>query len=157
MAYTIETTELIAQPAAVVRAEVSHSGIGEFLGRAFGQVMGTLATLGMPMAGPPFARYDFHGEGFLVEAGFPTMEAMAVVVDDTSEVQGIELPAGLAAVTMHVGPYAEVSGVYKAIEAWLSDNGYVPAGAPWESYLDGPEVAAPRTIVTWPCLLVTAH
>jgi hypothetical protein len=32
-------------------------------------------------------------------------------------------------------------------------SGHRPTGAPWETYLDGPEVPEPRTTVAWPCTL----
>lgn len=147
MEYTVELTMTPPQHAAVMAAEVAHDGIGPFLGRAFGQVMSALQGQGLFPVGPPFGRYDFSSNGFFVEAGFPTATAVAA----TDEVHDIELPGGQAATTMHIGAYDGVAGAYQAIEAWMTEHGYAPTGAPWEAYLDGPEVAEPRTVVTWPC------
>ena len=61
------------------------------------------------------------------------------------------LPAGTVATAMHVGPYDQVAGLYFAIETWMGEHGYASSGAPWETYLDGPEVPQPRTLVSWPC------
>lgn len=147
MEYTVELTTTQPQPAAVVTAEVAHGEIGAFVGRAFGQVMQALQGQGLFPVGPPFARYDLRGDGFLIEAGFPT----ATPVAPTDDVHAAELPGGSAATCVHVGAYDSVAGAYHAIETWMAEQGCTPSGAPWESYLDGPEVAEPRTIVTWPC------
>jgi effector-binding domain-containing protein len=61
------------------------------------------------------------------------------------------LPGGEVATTTHVGSYDDVAAAYSAVERWLDDQGLVPVGDPWESYLDGPEVAQPRTVVCFPC------
>jgi effector-binding domain-containing protein len=34
---------------------------------------------------------------------------------------------------------------------WLGETGREATGDPWEIYLDDPEVAAPRTVVCFPC------
>jgi effector-binding domain-containing protein len=53
---------------------------------------------------------------------------------------------------LYQGDYAGVGSAYEAVERWLAEHGYVSAGTPWESYLDGPEVAQPRTVVQVPCV-----
>ena len=146
MEYHVEVVENHEQRAAVVRGRVAHDGIPEFLGRAFGEALAAAGGEG-GVAGPPFARYDVVPEGFDIEAGFPVSGGVAA----GGGVEETTLPGGAAATTMHVGPYEELAGAYRALEAWLGDNGRVPAGRPWESYLDDPDVAAPRTVVTWPC------
>ena len=40
---------------------------------------------------------------------------------------------------------------YEAAISWLTDEGCVVTAAPWECYLDGPEVPEPRTEVFVPC------
>ena len=146
MDYQIEVSQLQEQSTAVVRGHVAHDGIGEFLGAAFGKVMGALA--GTPVAGPPFARYEMTPDGWDLEGGFP----VAAPVADSGEVVASTLPGGQAAQTLHVGSYLELGGAYSAIEAWLAANGLRPAGAPWEVYLNDPhEGEPPRTLVVWPC------
>ena len=61
------------------------------------------------------------------------------------------LPGGHVATTMHVGSYADLGAASDAAQQFLTDEGYEVAGAPWECYLDGPEVAEPRTEVFMPC------
>jgi effector-binding domain-containing protein len=52
---------------------------------------------------------------------------------------------------MHVGSYDGVAAAYTAVEQWLAAHDLSPIGDPWESYLDGPEVPQPRTVVSFPC------
>ena len=146
MEYNVERMDLEPQPTAVIRAHVAHDGISDFLGGAFGEVMGVLATQGLAPAGPPFARYDLTDDGFDIEAGFPA----SAPVTPTGRVEASELPGGSAIVVLHRGSYADVAAAYSAAEAWLAANEWSSTGSPWEAYLDGPEVLEPRTIVHWP-------
>lgn len=145
MPYEIEIVERDEQDTAVVCGRVDHGGFPAFLGAAFGQVLAVVGT--EAVAGPPFCRMDMDGDVFLVEAGFPVTAPITPVGD----VEASTLPGGTAATVLNTGPYESVAPAYFALEAWLRDHGWTPLGAPWESYLDGPEVAEPRTLVCWPC------
>lgn len=155
MLYDIEFTERVEVPTAVVRARVPVPEISAFLGGAFGEVMQAISAAGGFPAGPPFARYDFvevpQGEApetFVVEAGFPVNAPL----ERNGRVEPGVLPGGPVAVTTHVGSYDTVSAAYQAIERRIAQEGMVPAGAPWESYLDDPsQVPEPHTEVVWPC------
>lgn len=147
MDYHIERMDLEQQPTAVIRAHVPPEGIPAFLGGAFGEVMGVIAEQGAQVAGPPFARYAMTGDGFDIEAGFPT----SVPVASAGRVEAAELPGGAVVVVLHRGSYDDVAAAYRAAEQWLAANGWTANGAPWEAYLDGPEVAEPRTVVHMPC------
>ena len=144
MAYEISIVELPEQDVAVVRGHVAVDGIGEFLGGAFGEIMGALD--GVHIVGPPFARYAMPDEGFDVMAGFP----VSGPVPTSGRVEADRLPGGPAATTMHVGSYEAVAAAFEAVQGWVAENGYVVAGDPWESYLDEPDVPDPRTLVTFP-------
>jgi effector-binding domain-containing protein len=143
---TIESVELTAQPAAVVRDHVTGSDLPQFLGGAFEETMNAITGQGRAPAGPPFARYRVDDDGFAVEAGFPSTGAVA----PTGRVIGDELTGGPAARVLYRGPYERIGEAYEAGEKWLADRGYTPSGPPWESYLDEPEVAEPRTVVHFP-------
>lgn len=145
MAYDVEVVERQRDDAAVVRGRVAHTEVGAFIGPALGEVMAALGTV--PVTGPPFCKIDMDGDAFLLEVGFPIERA----IEPSGRVHPSRLPAGLVATTMHVGAYQDVPAAYGALEEWMAGNGYVAVGPPWESYLDGPEVAAPRTMVCWPC------
>jgi effector-binding domain-containing protein len=149
MSYLVETVELPEQPSAVVRGRVTHQGIAAFLGRAFGEVMAVVAPQGLAPAGPAFGRYRPTDDGgWDIEAGF----TLARPLDGAhGDVEPATLPGGLAARTLHVGDYSGVGAAYQALDSWLAEHGYTPSGQPWECYLDGPEVASPRTEVYQPC------
>ena len=50
-----------------------------------------------------------------------------------------ELPAGPAAIAIHMGPYESLGGTYDAMSAWLeSSPDYVANGGPWELYITDP-------------------
>lgn len=149
MAYDIHTVEIESQHAAVVSGTCRMDEVGGFVGQAFERVLSALAREAVAVDGKPFARYDMVEGGFRVEAGFPCPANL----DLDGEVHTVTLPGGTAAVTTHVGAYSDVAGAYQAIEQWFAASGHRPTGAPWETYLDGPEVPRPRTNVTWPCTL----
>lgn len=109
--------------------------------------MQTVAAQGGAAVGPPFARYRDSDGVFEIEAGFP----VAGDLHAQGDVDVYVRPGGEAAQTMHTGAYSEVAAAFAAVETWLTDNGWRPADAPWEEYLDEPTVAEPRTLVTFPC------
>lgn len=145
-AYDVQHVELTPQATGVVRGRVDVSGIADFLGSAFEEVTAAAAQQGRSIAGPPFARYAIGPDGFAVEAGFPLDDAIPIV----GQVEPSALPGGPALRILHVGAYDAVSGAYEAGERWLRHHGRIAAGLPWECYLDGPEVALPRTEVYFP-------
>ena len=148
MSYVIDLVDLQEQPAAAVRGHVPADGIAGFLGEAFGEVARVTAEQGLRVAGAPFGRYRPTGDGGMdVEAGFPVRGE----VTSSGRVEPVILPGGRMARTLHVGDYAQVGAAYAAVQTWLVENGYVGAGEPWESYLDGPDVPQPRTELFFPC------
>ena len=149
MTYDVHTAQIDSQHAAVLSGTCSMEEVGAFLATAFESVLAALAHAAVAVDGKPFARYDMVEGGFRVEAGFPCPADL----DLDGDVHTITLPSGTAAMTTHVGPYSGVASAYAAIEEWFAASGHRPTGAPWETYLDGPEVPEPRTTVTWPCTL----
>jgi effector-binding domain-containing protein len=146
--YAVHMADLQEQPVAVVCGRITMNEVADFLGGAFGEAMAVVAAQGLHPAGAPFARYRFaEGEAFDVEAGFP----VSAPVTASGRVEPATLPGGRVASTMHVGDYADVGAAYDAAAQFLTDEGYELAGAPWESYLDDPTVAEPRTEVFMPC------
>lgn len=145
--YQVELVELEPQEVAVVRGHVTVDGIPGFLGGAYAEVMAALGGQRLTPSGPPFARYEQTADGFEVEAGFP----VAGTVTPSGRVVAGRLPGGSAASVLHRGSYGGLAAAYRAAGDWLTTNGYVAAGAAWESYLDGPDVPEPRTLVRFPC------
>lgn len=151
--------DLQEQHAAVVCGRVTMDRIADFLGGAFSEVMHVVAAQGLHPTGPPFARYRFldvdggpvGAAGELKEldilAGFPVSGSLT----GAGRVEAATLPGGHVATTLHVGSYADLGAAYDAAQQFLTDEGYEVAGAPWECYLDEPEVPEPRTEVFMPC------
>ena len=151
MTEAVELVELHPQPAAVVAGHVTTDAIPDFLGSTFGDVMKVLAEQGLAPAGPPFARWEPRADGFDAKAGFPSTGPVSPAGRVTSQI----LPGGSAATAMHRGDYAGIGATYGVLNAWIASHGYVAIGQPWESYLDEPGVAEPRTQVYLPCTEVT--
>ena len=145
----VTLVELEEHRTAVVRDLVPHDGIAEFLGRAFGAVMGAVAAGRRHVVGPPFARYrPVPDSGWDIEAGFP--------VDSSVEGPGVvsgHLPGGRAVQVVHRGSYDSVEATWRRAEAWMAERGYSMSDAPWESYLDEPDVPEPRTLIVMPCAM----
>jgi effector-binding domain-containing protein len=145
--YQVESVTLHEQPVLVVRGSVAESRFAPFLGEAFGHVGGVAAGDGMYVSGPPFARIHPEADGtFTVEAGFPVSGMLL----GQGDVKASHLPGGRALRTTHQGGYAEVHRAHEALHAYARDHGLEPGGDAWEVYLDGPEVAQPRTVVVLP-------
>lgn len=145
--YDVTLAELPEQQIAVVRAHVPFDGVGAFVNDAFGEVARALGRAGDEPAGMPLGRCRVTADGFDAEAGFPVSHA----VTPTGRVESSTLPGGSAARVLHRGDYAEVGAAYEAALRWIDANGMQTAGDPWESYLDEPDVAEPRTEVFMPC------
>ncbi|MGE5291418.1 MAG: GyrI-like domain-containing protein [Micromonosporaceae bacterium] len=150
MAYVIESVALCEQPTMVVRDTVPADKIGEWIGSAFARIFTHLGEAGISPAGPPFARFRFHGDTIEAEVGAP-------VPAGTRASGGFEtssLPGGTAAATVHVGPYETLDQAYGALETWLKDHGFEQAGTFWEEYLSDPsqepDPARQRTRVIMP-------
>ena len=147
MAYDVDIVERQEQPSAVVRGVADPGHLPEFLRRAFGEVAAMVQQEHVAVAGVPFGRFTPLGDGsFDVEAGFPVDGPVRAVGD----VDVTTLPGGLAAHTVHVGAYDGIVGAYEATARYIQAHGFAANGRPWEAYLDGPEVANPRTEVYFP-------
>ncbi len=133
--YEVESRPLAEQDTAVEYATLPASELGAWLGKAFGEVASYLQRKGAGPAGMPFARYRIAGDGrFDVEAGFPA----STPTSGEGDVEPSDLPAGLAAVTVHVGSYDSIAPAYDALQQWVHEHGRQPAGDPWEVYLTDP-------------------
>jgi effector-binding domain-containing protein len=133
--YEIESRTLAEQDTAVEYTTLAVTEIGPWLGKALGEVASYLARKGAGPAGMPFARYHPTSDNrFEVEAGFPASTPTA----GEGEVEPSDLPGGLAAVTVHVGPYDAMEPAYAALRTWVQTHGGEPVGDAWEVYLTDP-------------------
>jgi hypothetical protein len=145
MAEAIELVNVKPQFAAVVSGHLTLDRIAGFLGSAFAEVMQVLDEQRLAPAG--FGRWEPRADGFDAEAGFPSTGP----VSPAGRVRVQLLPGGLAATAIHRGDYAGIGATYGALDNWITNNGYVVTGQPWESYLDEPGVPEPRTRGYLPC------
>lgn len=147
LAYEVEQVTLHDQPTLVVRDTVDEAGIGPFVGAAFARVAEVAGQDGMHVSGPPFVRLRPDADGaFELEAGFP----VSGMVLGQGDVKASHLPGGPALRTTHRGDYARSRDAHEALHGYAAQHGLVPAGDAWEVYLDGPDVAQPRTVVVLP-------
>jgi effector-binding domain-containing protein len=156
MIENIRIEELPAEQAAVVHGRCLPEEIGDFVGAAFGEVLAVLGEQGLTPTGPPLCRYS-TGEGgmdqdgaavvFTLAAGFPSSGP----VEPAGRVEPMTLPAGSAVTLMHVGAYTGLGEAYAAAARWMDEQGLEGDGDPWETYLDEPDVPAPRTRLSFPC------
>jgi AraC family transcriptional regulator len=152
-AMTVEVTrrELTAQPALIIRRRIPPTEIAAALGECLPAVFAHAQRAGIPLAGPPFARYVEMGRGLMtIEGGMPIASPGA----GEGEIEAIELPAGPAAVAIHVGAYDRLGETHAALEAWIEAQGLRAGGPPWEVYVtdpaEHPDPTSWRTEVIWP-------
>ncbi|MEM6925830.1 MAG: AraC family transcriptional regulator [Myxococcota bacterium] len=139
------------QPILFVRRRVAPSELAATFAECLPRVFQHCQTAGLPIAGPPFARYPDVGRGLLtVECGMP----IAAPAQGVRDIESGELAGGEVAVAVHHGVYETLHETYAAVERWLSEQSRTPGGAPWESYVtdpaDHPDPADWRTEVCWP-------
>jgi AraC family transcriptional regulator len=139
------------------RLPVRLAEIGGVIGQAFGEVFGYLGSHGGVPQGPPFVIY--HGspgtdDPFDMEICAP----VARYIDPPAGWDLRELPAGLFATLVHVGPYDTVAVAYDTLSAWLGTHELVAAGPPREVYLSEPDTPPDqiRTIIEIPVAEVAA-
>ena len=153
MTYEIHLRETQPQIAAGIRATVSWSEIGQFVGQSFGEIFHAVTDQGIRFAGPPFALYHMANEEedqMDVEVAAPVSDP----IEPSGRVHPIAIPGGLAATTLHCGAYEDVHLAYEALAEWIQEHGHEMAGACREVYLVGPDqVKDPgglRTEILWP-------
>lgn len=148
--HAIETREIPAQLALTVHARVSLRTIAQGMGAAFEAIMKQAEACGAQYAGPPFCLYpDMPGDDFHIVLCMP----VAPGAEAGGGVGLEEIPGGLAATTLHKGPYSSMEETYAALQAWMAANSMRPAGPPREVYLNGPATAPESELLTeidWP-------
>lgn len=145
----IETME--EQPTLVMWGKVAVQDMPQFLGRAFHAAAAHAETIGAEICGRPFARYrslDAEHRQFEVEAGFPVRGDLV----GSEAVDVSSLPAGPAAVAVHLGPYEAMVPTYDAVLRFLDDQRAEPLGPAWEVYLSDPDKEPDPA--TWRTLIV---
>jgi effector-binding domain-containing protein len=152
MSYSIIRKELAPQPVLIVRRRVKRSDIAATIGEALPHIFVHAQQNGIALAGLPFTRYVEMGPGMITME--PGMRVSSPNPSGQGEIIADTLPGGPAVTTVHSGPYDKLTDAYAAIEQWMEVEGLVPAGAPWECYLndpsDYPDPKDWKTEVFWP-------
>jgi AraC family transcriptional regulator len=154
MPYSITTRHLSPQPVLFITRRVKQAEIANAIGEALPLVFEHAQKSGATIVGPPFARYPEMGPGLMtLEIGVPVGAPPGA---SGSEVEVGNLPGGLAAVTMHIGPYDKLPEAITAMGTWIQEQCLTPAGGPWESYVTDPgnypDPKDWKTEVVWPVL-----
>jgi len=134
--------ELQERPAQIVLGKhyrTSITKIAEDIGAGYGAIFAYLGELGEPPAGMPFVLYpgdmqEFNLEDFEMEVCVPVSR----MLESRGDIKAVEIPGGLAAVTLHKGPYDGVEPAYNDLETWVKENGYKYAGPARETYMNDP-------------------
>lgn len=135
------------QTFAYVPRTVAAGEAPEFIRGAISRVH-TFAEAHGGAAGPPMtlsAAPDEHG-ALSLEVGWPV--AAGTVAEPPIEVR--TLPATVAIVHLHVGPYEELPALYGELFAQAHEHGYTPVSMPRERYLTAPGDGPPVTEIVWP-------
>ena len=144
--------ELQERPAQIIlgkRYRTSMAKIADDIGAGYGAIFGYLGELGEPPSGMPFVLYfgdmeEFDLDDFEMEVCVPVSRMLESKGDITAE----ELPGGLAAVTIHKGPYDGVEPAYNDLDAWIKENGYEYAGPARETYMNDPSQVPASELLT---------
>ncbi len=145
MSYQIELLELQPQPKLSMRTCIPVSDLPQFLGKAYGDIMQHLNSLGELPHGAPFAvYYNMDMENLDIEAGFPVGKPLPA----SESILSGEIPGGKYASGIFTGPYGELSTIYDAISQWMQNNQYEPTGTVYELYLNDPSTVAPQDLKT---------
>jgi AraC family transcriptional regulator len=157
MEYKITREELTAQPVLMVRRRVRRAEIAATIGAALPKVFLHAQQRGLAIAGYPITRYLETSVGLVTfETGMRVTAHSGewTLADGQGDVLAETLPGGLAAATIHFGPYDQLQNAYAAVEEWIAVNGFRQNGAPWEAYLNDPaDYPNPqdwKTEVYWP-------
>jgi effector-binding domain-containing protein len=115
-------------------------------------VFRVLSEQGLTAIGPPFARFHFVAEGRCeAEAGFPVATEIAAEGDVIPSV----LPGGLAATTVHIGPYEAMGPAYESLSSWVEEQNGEATGNAWEVYFSDPN--AQPDPATWKTVIVQPY
>ena len=140
----LELHELHPREAAVVRVAVPRDQLQGALAEAMGEVSRGMNEAGVPLAGPPFARYlSFDATRVVAEIGFPVIRPAPRV----GRVEPVVLPGGLAASMIHLGGYERIAETYQALHRAIAEIVRHPTGPGWEVYWSDP--AAEPDPSTW--------
>jgi len=146
-----EVVEVKSVPIAFVSATSGSDaqGMVTAIGGSFSQVKLFMSQSGLTQAGPPITINTKWSEGvYAFDAGIPIdrLPSEPVPAESTVKIKGTY--AGLATRAVHRGAYSGMSRTYEQLYAWITINGYTPAGDPWDEYTSDPGRVSEAELVT---------
>lgn len=144
-----------AQPTLCVKTRTSAARIAEVLGQAFSDLINAVSAQGAAVSGLPYVAYrNMNLSDLDLEIGVPVSKPLA----GRGRIEPGELPGGIWASTLHIGPYAGVGPAWNELHGYLRAQGKVAAPVGYEFYFDPPETPPEhtRTRVAFPLLPPTA-
>ncbi len=136
----VNIDEAYPQHAAVIDYHTTIDEMGTQMGTAIGELLGTLRSAHVEPEGMPFSMYpelepDDDGVWHVI-TGFPVHDS----VPELGRVTNFDVPGGLVAKAIHIGPYDTLHETYVELEEAVRDKGYIPDGPVRECYLTSPDM-----------------
>jgi effector-binding domain-containing protein len=133
------------------RLPVPISEMGGVFSAAFGEIYGHLGAHRIEPAGPPFVIYHGVPQGD-TPVDLEICAPLGRAADPPMGWRLAELPAGMFATLMHVGPYDTIGTAYETLTSWIGTHDLVMAGPPREVYFSPPDTPPDRirTIIEVP-------
>lgn len=131
-----------AQPTLCVKTRTPAACIGEVLGQAFHDLNSAVTAQGATVSGLPYVAYrNLNLSDLDLEIGVPVSKPLAAL----GRIEPGELPGGVWASTLHIGPYDGVGPAWNELHGYLRAQGKVAAPVGYEFYFDAPETPPERT------------
>ena len=113
------------------------------------EFMGAFFKQGLRPSGSLFGIY-FNAPDQVPEAELKWLIGMPIHAGDApaEPLKKGEFNHPKVAVCLHIGPFDKVGETYVKLMAFIDQNGWKPAGAVLEKYLDNPQMTAPEKLRT---------
>ncbi|MEU2490928.1 MerR family transcriptional regulator [Streptomyces sp. NPDC007883] len=142
--YEVTMSRVPERRLAVVRAICTPSEIGTSVEECAGRLLPVLGNAGIAWEPPLWGLYPLD----LEERMEITVGAQTPHGDGPPGLELEVLPGGLAAETMHIGPYAQLPLAYSALFTAIHERGLRPQAPVREAYLVGPAEAPQESLMT---------
>ncbi len=153
--YTVQLKEVPAHSFLSIRRRAPVAALLDTMTAASTSLLGHLKELDVTPSGSWFTLYhntDYNDVEVDIEICVPTSHPSP----STGEIRQGSFPAQTQAWTLHEGPHERIGQAYRALQRWLDEHGYAPAGPIRDLCLVGPaDVGDPghyRTEVAWPVI-----
>jgi len=134
-----KVVDMPAMHVLVVKDSADMNGIGNILGKCYGEILVTAMANNIEITGAPFCIYYSWDETklFVMEPGIPVSQPLAT--KPNQRVQYRLIPPGKYALAVHYGPYDKSSLTHLRVQDYLNVNNIHTNGYPWEVYVTDPE------------------